>query len=59
MKQWIHRSWEQARDCLAAPDVFVTNDSDKEEQLAHLAHLNECARLLSAYGVHPDCLLIA
>ena len=31
VKQWRDRSWVAARDCLAAPDVFVTNDSDKVE----------------------------
>jgi len=43
-KQWLDASWETARDKLAAPDIAVTNASDKSEQLEHLGKLDAYVR---------------
>jgi len=47
---WQHCSWEEALSKLRSPDITVTNDSDKEDQLRHLEALNEYVRTAMAYN---------
>lgn len=41
---WANKTVDDARHFLAAPDVAVTNESDKTEQLTKLVEIDELAR---------------
>jgi hypothetical protein len=42
MEEWSNKTPDEAHAILAGQDVSVTNQSDKDEQLAKLKVLNEC-----------------
>ena len=43
---WAHKNLHEAHEYLARPDVIVTNESDKEQQLLKLWQLDEFAQRL-------------
>ena len=46
MAMWAQRSPQEAHDLLASPDVTVTNQKDKEQQLGKLQSLTEEVRFV-------------
>ena len=54
---WSGKSAQEAHDILAKPDVHVTNQSDKEQQLPKLLKLNETIkRTLEAHEKRESAL---
>ena len=44
VKMWAGKSAQEAHDILAKPDVDVTNQKDKEQQLPKILKLSETVR---------------
>ena len=52
---WAGKSVEEAHDVLVKPDVIVTNQSDKDEQLAKIDRLDDAVKeALTRRGVAPQ-----